>query len=176
MNVEIMVGQRSTTLVRRSAGAERRRPAAPSAWRSRTPAAIAVLVLLVGALLAPACSENNGNSKQKSSEKRMVLSSGEYNKGYQDGKRDASAALIDANGAWMWSWMKGQEYSQGYDKGWSDGRQMKELQEKAKAARQGDEAQQPPPKTEDKSSRANVQPLRKPKPVITVDTKPKGKQ
>ncbi|HVP13080.1 MAG TPA: hypothetical protein VMV94_18035 [Phycisphaerae bacterium] len=162
----------------------------PADHRPSRPWARLMLVptVLCWLIVGPACGENGGKSKsnskaindggssmQKNADKRMVLSSGQYNKGYQDGKRDASLSLIDANGSWMWDWMKEPEYRQGYNQGWNDGRQIKKLQGKAEVANQ-EAAPQPAKKKEDQSSRARIQPARKAKRVVTVDTKTKGQQ
>jgi hypothetical protein len=104
----------------------------------------------------------------------MLLSSGQFNKGYQDGKRDAAASWIDANGSWMWDWVKEPEYRKGYDQGWNDGRQMKNLQNKAEPTQQKNENTPQVQQKEQQSSKAKPQPLRKTKPTVTVSTKPKG--
>ena len=98
--------------------------------------------ILLSALLVPACSENNQGSSSQG--KRMLVSTGKYNQGYKDGQRDAKSSLFDASSAWMWAWMTEQEYQDGYERGWHDGREAVKL-ETRKKDRQG----QPPPPAKD---------------------------
>lgn len=72
------------------------------------------------------CSEANTDADSRS----MSFSAGEYSNGYQDGMRDAKAALFDDHAAWLWLWMVDAEYGRGYDRGWTDGRQTLELKRK----------------------------------------------
>jgi hypothetical protein len=101
----------------------------------------------------------------------MYLSSGEFNTGYQDGKRDAAASLFDASGAWMWTWMKQEEYRKGYDQGWNDGRQMKRLQaqQKTQQQEQGPQLQ----KARKELDQATMKSLTKQKRAVQVSVKDK---
>lgn len=94
------------------------------------------------------CTEENSNKTK--SNKSVFVSSGKFNQGYQDGKRDAQWALLDANGSWMWLWMTESEYQKGYDQGWRDGRQMAKLQQKQQQRESDQSAQptKPPPSLE----------------------------
>jgi hypothetical protein len=170
-----MMRQTPATMPEHCAGATRRQPALATIRCARRPSTVCLLALLIGAGWLGSCSDNNGGGKKKPAEKRMLLSTGDFNRGYQDGKRDATAALMDANGSWMWGWVKGKEYTQGYDQGWSDGRQIKELQSKVESAQKQEEKQQPPPEPE-QSSKADTRPPRNSRPFVTVDTKAKGQQ
>ena len=190
---------------------------ASPAGRRALPRWVVVMLLpavLGWALAGPACSDNNSKSKssnkninssntagkQNNADKRMVLSSGEYNTGYQQGKRDAAASLIDANTSGWWTWMKEAQYRQGYNQGWSDGRQIKRLQAKMEEAKQQHqsrkeqqktstpkestprestpkESKPQAPQTEQKqSSGANLLPAHKIKRVVASDANSKGQQ
>ena len=81
------------------------------------------------AALAWGCSENQSKADPA---KRMTFSSGEFNRGYKDGQRDAKWSLSDMSGGWMWLWMTEQEYQKGYEQGWRDGREAVKLDEKRK--------------------------------------------
>jgi hypothetical protein len=74
-------------------------------------------------LLCPACDNAGASGNQK----RMYYASGEFKQGHDDGMKDAEWALMDASGAWMWYWVKDDEYRRGYDQGWNDGRNKKKL-------------------------------------------------
>jgi len=124
-----------------------------------------------------ACDQESGGSsrlKDSQSQKRMYLSSGEFNKGYQDGKRDAAASLFDASGAWMWTWMKEEEYRKGYDQGWNDGRQMKKLQaqQKNQQQEQGPQLQNARKQVEQATMRTPSKPAR----TVQVGVRDKGQK
>ena len=85
-------------------------------WLGRL--AVAVILLHLTACENPGAAGN---------QKRMYYASGEFKQGHDDGMRDGELALLDANGAWMWYWVKDDEYRRGYDQGWSDGRNKKKL-------------------------------------------------
>ena len=59
----------------------------------------------------------------------MVKANGQFQKGYQDGARDAQRSWTDWRGADMWLWGSDRQYKQGYDRGWKDGRQMAKLKD-----------------------------------------------
>ncbi|HKQ50197.1 MAG TPA: hypothetical protein VJZ71_19130 [Phycisphaerae bacterium] len=85
-----------------------------------------IIWLCVGAMAAwPGCSDVENSSGDRTT---MKMSAGRYNQGYKDGMRDAKASLFEDSGGWMWLWMVEKEYQDGYDRGWSDGRQMVRLQ------------------------------------------------
>ena len=73
----------------------------------------------------------NGGADGVSSSRRMTASTGEFNQGYKHGQRDAKWSLIDAHAGWMWLWMMEEEYRQGYEQGWKDGRAAVKLEKKA---------------------------------------------
>lgn len=129
----------------------------------------AILTCSAVSILTSACNQAGGNSNSKDSQnqKRMYLSTGEFNKGYQDGKRDAAASLLDASGAWMWTWMTEEEYRKGYDQGWNDGRKMKRLQSQQKA-QQKDQGQQ----LQDRRKQGNpstMRPLAQPAKTVQIN-------
>ncbi len=80
-------------------------------------------------MLGPGCAnpDNEANSQ-----KRMGFSTGGFNQGYKDGKRDAKWSLTDIHAAWTWLWITEKEYQQGYEQGWKDGREFVRLKEKQK--------------------------------------------
>lgn len=90
-----------------------------------------VFIPLLAFCLAAGCSDMSGDSK---TQQRMFQSSGKYSEGYGAGNRDAQWALTEVSGAWVWLWAADPEYQQGYEQGWSDGRELAKLK-----ARQADQ-------------------------------------
>lgn len=92
-------------------------------------AARAILLLSLFALLCfgTACSQQRQDA---SSQKRMFHSSGKFTKGYKEGIRDAEKSWTDMHAGWTWLWMMEREYREGYDEGWSVGRQKAKLHKK----------------------------------------------
>ncbi len=64
----------------------------------------------------------------------MSFSSGQYSQGYKNGMREAKQAWFDDHAGWMWLWMMDQEYRDGYERGWADGRRTLDLDEKQRDA------------------------------------------
>ncbi len=153
-----------------------RNGAAPCRSLSRLACAAAALTCLAGLTLTSACNQagDNPNSKSSQSEKRMYLSSGEFNRGYQDGKRDAAASLMDASSVWMWGWMTETEYRKGYDQGWADGRKMKKLQSQQKSQQQ-EQGQQLQDRRKP-GDQATMNPLAKPVKTVQVSVRDKERK
>lgn len=105
-----------------------RPPISSAVGRRRT--STVILAAFACLTLGPACENGGGGGRQKSTDKRMSQSTGDFNTGYQDGKRDAGVSLMKAKAAAMWLWMKPDEYRKGYDQGWSDAWKRKELESK----------------------------------------------
>jgi hypothetical protein len=81
----------------------------------------------------------NDGSSSKKTQSAMVKNSGQFQKGYQDGSRDAQRAWTDWRGSDMWLWAADRQYKQGYDRGWNDGRQRakaKSIQKKQLGTRE----------------------------------------
>ncbi|MFH1419123.1 MAG: hypothetical protein ABII12_12670 [Planctomycetota bacterium] len=97
------------------------------ARRLVTSRAILFLPLLVLLGLGTACSQKQQGDP---TEKRMFHSTGKFTKGYKEGMRDAEKSWTDAHAGWMWLWMMEREYREGYDEGWSVGRQKTKLRNK----------------------------------------------
>lgn len=94
----------------------------PSAtWRSLTVAALMGICLLMSGC------NGDGSSNNRKTQSAMVKSSGKFNKGYQEGMKQAQRSRIDWNSADMWLWMSNAEYKQGYERGWNDGRTLARL-------------------------------------------------
>ncbi len=89
--------------------------------------AIFLLPLLVLLCFGMACSQQKQDA---SSQKRMFHSSGKFTKGYKAGVRDAEKSWTDMHAGWTWLWMMEREYREGYDEGWSVGRQKTKLRKK----------------------------------------------
>lgn len=86
------------------------------------------ILMCGGALLSGSAGcDGGGSGNNRKTQSGMVKSSGQFQKGYQDGSRDAQRSLGDWNGAAMWLWMADGQYKNGYDRGWNDGRQMAKL-------------------------------------------------
>ncbi|MBN2563082.1 MAG: hypothetical protein JXQ75_19325 [Phycisphaerae bacterium] len=100
-----------------------------SARRCRRWSAVMLAALL---LLGSGCSENHNG---QGSANRMSVSAGQYSKGYKDGVRDAKWSLTDMHGGWMWLWMMEQEYRDGYEQGWRDGRSAVDLKKRQEEQR-----------------------------------------
>lgn len=133
-------------------------------WTTRRVCRIySVLFFLVAAFLGPGCSDINrdGDGQEPGTNKRMSTSKGQYTQGYQDGVRDAKWSLTEANiGSWSWIWMMEQEYQQGYEQGWADGRRQLKLEEKKSKqdenASSGRTGQAPSPGPQQDEARINV--------------------
>ncbi|MCG8408209.1 MAG: hypothetical protein MI923_23665 [Phycisphaerales bacterium] len=91
-------------------------------------------------LLGTACSQDTTKTRQSN---RVVFSSKEFDRGRQDGRRDAKASWFEESGAWTWLWMIGEDYGKGYEQGWTEGRA--EVRSK-KQQEENSEYRQPPAK------------------------------
>ena len=87
-----------------------------------------VVSLALALLLAPAtaCRRQDGAGSRQT---RMFPSSGQFDKGRKDGRRDAKRSWTDDSAAWLWLWMTDEQYGHGYDQGWAEGRADVRLQE-----------------------------------------------
>ena len=73
------------------------------------------------------CSEINQGPE---SNKRMSFSTGEFASGFKAGMSDAKWSWTDTHAARTWLWMMPEEYRQGYEQGWKDGRNKLKLEKK----------------------------------------------
>lgn len=97
---------------------------------------LASLALLPALCLLPACNGEGGSGGGKDATgkiRTMSISSGQFSKGRDDGRRDAKYSLFEVSGGWMWLWMADQEYRQGYEQGWNEGRAELRLKESQKS-------------------------------------------
>lgn len=65
----------------------------------------------------------------------MFVSGPEFNRGRNDGRRDAKWSWTDESASWLWTWMADDQYRQGYKVGWTEGRaevKFNKEQERAK--------------------------------------------
>lgn len=76
------------------------------------------LIVVIAIIGGVSCGSNN----QSTSQKRMFVSSKEFDQGRTDGNRDAKISWTEDSAAWMWIWMKDNQYKQGYEQGWREGR------------------------------------------------------
>jgi hypothetical protein len=96
------------------------------------------LFVAASALIILGAGCNDGSSSKKT-QSAMVKNTGQFQKGYQDGSRDAQRSWTDWRGSDMWLWAADRQYKQGYDRGWNDGRQMakaKSIQKKQLGTRE----------------------------------------
>ncbi|MBX3395017.1 MAG: hypothetical protein KF841_06580 [Phycisphaerae bacterium] len=101
----------------------------PRLFRSRRHFVIAIVCALVSGL---ACGERNNRNESSPS---MFVSGPEFNRGRNDGRRDAKWSLTDKNASWLWTWMADQQYRQGYKVGWTEGRAEVKFNEEQKRAK-----------------------------------------
>ena len=96
---------------------------------------VLISICLTGGLFVGGCSELEGTGEART----IKYSGGEYNRGYRDGMREAKVSLMDQHAGWMWLWIMDEEYAQGYDRGWQDGRATLDLErQKAASDHRGD--------------------------------------
>lgn len=107
---------------------------------------VGVEFLLAAIITVPflACSQNQGNGKKPP---RVVFSSKEFDRGREDGRRDAKASWFEESGAWTWMWMMSEDYGKGYEQGWIEGRA--EVKSKSKDKENRESRQQPTATTEE---------------------------
>lgn len=93
---------------------------------------------LILAAAPTACNPAGGPGGQS----RMFVSSEEFNRGREDGRRDAKMAWSDDSAAWSWLWMTDAQYQQGYRQGWREGRAEVKFELQQQEARDWQDAQQ----------------------------------
>lgn len=99
-----------------------------------------VAFLSTGMLLATigACQSDDGPGGKT----RMFVSSKEFNRGRDDGRRDAKLSWTDDSAAWTWMWMMEAQYKRGYEQGWREGRAEVKFESQQEDAKQWQKDQQ----------------------------------
>lgn len=99
-----------------------------------------VALLLTCALCATigACQTNDGPGGKT----RMFVSTKEFSRGRDDGRRDAKLSWSDDSSAWTWMWMMEAQYKRGYEQGWREGRAEVKFESQQEDAKRWQKEQQ----------------------------------
>lgn len=96
-------------------------------FRNQTTRVLAATMGLMGLLsLGGGCGDWNAQSVSATQAEARS-----FGTGYQDGFDDGLASWSDYHAGWTWLWTKPETYRKEYDRGWSDGRNLRKLRDRA---------------------------------------------